>query len=192
MFRSKSTKQSAMQVETLLSSARRGVGKTGIQARVAGNKKRLKAKKRARNRMEKDKTFSPLQGIAGLALILVLAGWSLEQLQVESGLIGFSEYHRGRVVLLVSAYVLVLVSAFQISTIQGLFCTLFPPYMIYFICVPMESSALKGVIIGLGIFIAMEHKQLKKQSVYTLMDQTMSKFAGDGRNVLNKVSGGHY
>jgi hypothetical protein len=192
MFRSKSTKQPAMQVETLLSSARRGVSRTGIRARVAGNKKRLKAKKRARNRMEKDKTFSPLQGIAGLALILALAGWSLEQLQVESGVIGFSEYHRGRIVLLVSAYVLVLISAFQISAIQGLFCTLFPPYMIYFVFVPMESSALKGVVIGLGIFIAVEHKKLEKQSVYTLMDQTMSKLAGDGRNALNKVSGGHY
>jgi hypothetical protein len=192
MFRSKSTKQPAMQVETLLSSARRGVSRTGIRARVAGNKKRLKAKKRARNRMEKDKTFSPLQGIAGLALILALAGWSLEQLQVESGVIGFSEYHRGRIVLLVSAYVLVLISAFQISAIQGLFCALFPPYMIYFVFVPMESSALKGVIIGLGIFIVVEHKKLEKQSVYTLMDQTMSKLAGDGRNALNKVSGGHY
>ncbi|MFP6904029.1 MAG: hypothetical protein VCG02_02335 [Verrucomicrobiota bacterium] len=179
-------------METLLSSARRGVSQTGIRARVVGNKKRLKAKKRARNRMEKDKTFSPLQGIAGLALILALAGWSLEQLQVESGVIGFSEYHRGRIVLLVSAYVLVLISAFQISAIQGLFCTLFPPYMIYFVFVPMESSALKGVVIGLGIFIAVEHKKLEKQSVYTLMDQTMSKLAGDGRNALNKVSGGHY
>ena len=95
MFRSKSTKQPAMQMETVLSSARRGVSESGTRTRIAKNKKRLKAKNRARNKMEKDKTFSPLQGIAGLALILALAGWSLEQLQVGThrglGSVEFSE-----------------------------------------------------------------------------------------------------
>ncbi|MFT5124093.1 MAG: hypothetical protein ACI9TH_002787 [Kiritimatiellia bacterium] len=192
MARSKKSKQAAPQVTTALSAAHRGITREDLNARVEANKKRMKAKAKAKKKMEKDKAFSPLQGIAGLAMILALGWWSLDQLKVDSGLISFNEYHTGRIVLLASAYVLVLISAFQASGITGMMCVLFPPYMVYFMFVPMESSALKGMVVGLGIFIFMEHKQLSKQSVYTLADQTMSKFTGGGRNALNNVSGGHY
>ena len=90
MARSKKSKQAAPQVTTALSAAHRGITREDLNARVEANKKRMKAKAKAKKKMEKDKAFSPLQGIAGLAIILALGWWSLDQLKVDSGLISFN------------------------------------------------------------------------------------------------------
>jgi hypothetical protein len=156
-----------------------------LQARIKENKKKISEKKRDIKRMENDKTFSPLQGVGGVLMMFALGWWALGQLEADSGVFEFTHYNIARIVLLLSMYILVIVTAFKMSFPQGFMCIMFPPYLLYFVFIPMESSALKGIILGLLIVGYFEYKQLEDDSVYAFAAQKYEWVTARGRDLLN-------
>ena len=163
-----------------------------LQDRIKENRKKLKEKQKSIKRMENDKTFSPVQAIIGLVMAVALGWWALGQLKLGNGVVTEVHYTIGRGILLVSMYVLVVVTAFKMSFPHGFLCILFPPYLLYFIVIPMESAALKGLILGFAIVGYLEYQQLGQQSIAAMAAKQYHAVTAKGRDLLNAGSDKKY
>ena len=163
-----------------------------LQEKIRENKKKQEDKKRIVRKMEKDQTFSPVQGIAGFFIALGLGWWALKQLELGSEAIDLKQYKIARGVLFVSIYVMVLIIAFRMSFPTGFMCLIFPPAILYFIVIPMESSALKGLIAGFAVVAFMEVQHLGEDSSYAIGKKNYTALAAKGRNLLNAGSDDKY
>ena len=163
-----------------------------LQDRINENRKKLKQKQKTIKRMENDSSFSPTQAILGLVISLALGWWALEQLKLSDGLVTATHYSMGRTVLLVSLYSMVVITAFKMSIPHGFLCILFPPYILYFVVIPMESAALKGLVLGFAIVGYLEYRQLGQASVGALAAKQYHAITASGRALLNAGSDGYY
>ena len=85
-------------------------------------------------------------------------------------------------------YVLLLVVAYRDTTMQGIFCLLFPPYAVYYAFTRADSYILRGAVLGLLIGLGVEAYYLGDASVVAQVQVYVNNVVQGGESLIDQAS----
>lgn len=96
------------------------------------------------------------QGLHGFLMAALLLGALFYDQQWGNMYLSIGNYQLFRNILVGSAYVLLVVQAFQHNMIHGVLCLFLPPYTIIYALMLVDSGALRGFAFAFFVFMGVE------------------------------------
>lgn len=136
----------------------------------------------------REKVSAP-KAILQWAVFLVVGGIMFWLLYNKGANSSFQEYYEMlRAVGWGIASIVLIIVAFQDSTLQGIFCLLLWPYAIYYVFSRADSYLLRGLVMGLLVGICAEVYYLGDQSVVADLQAYLNNVVNGGGALIDAAS----